>query len=245
MKIALVDDEQGCLEEMSCLCTSFGENAGYPMQTVTFGSGEAFLEAYDGGSFDLVFLDVYMEGIDGVRVALEMRRQDNSCLIVFLTSSMEFMPDAFTCHAFEYITKPFSKERIFDVLADAVKVLPQEHKYMELAAGRKSVRVFFHEIVSAVTDAHYIDITLAGGKMLRCRMTMPEFTGKTNGDSRFLPINKGIVVNAEYILEFERVCCIMENGARFPVRVRDSAKVEQMVWDYHFERIRRRQGKGV
>lgn len=242
MKIALVDDEQECLEEIGRFCHSFGEEAGCIVEIVSFDSGEAFLKAFAADGFDLVFMDIYMKGMDGVAAALEMRRQDNGCLLVFLTSSRDFMTDAFTCHAFEYVTKPFSRERIFHVLSDAMAVLPQKQKYMELAAERKIVRVFLDEIVSAVTDAHYVVITLTGGeRRLRCRMTMPEFLEKAGCDARFIPVNKGIIVNAEYILAFEKGCCILESGAKFPVRVRDGAKVEQMARDYHFERIRRRQ----
>lgn len=228
---------------MDRLCVSFGRDAGYLVETVPFDSGESFLSSFYSGSFDLVFMDVYMGGMGGLAAALEMRRQDNGCLLVFLTSSSEFMPDAFSCHAFEYITKPFSRKRIFDVLSDAMKVLPQEQKYIELASDRKSVRLFLDEIASAVTDAHYLDITLADGEQLRCRMTMPEFLEKTGGDARFITVNKGIAVNAEHILEFESCCCIMENGTKFPVRVRNSARVEQMARDYHFENIRRRQAE--
>ncbi len=245
MKIALVDDEQKCLEEIKQLCSSFEENTGYPVETFLFDSGEGFLAAFQAGCFDLVFMDIYMESMNGVAAALKMRRQDRYCLLVFLTYSMEFMPDAFSCHAFEYVTKPFSKERIFDVLSDAVKILPQEQKYMELIADRKSIRIFFDEIVSAVTDAHYLDITLANGKKLRCRLTMSKFLKKTDGDPRFIPVNKGIAVNAEYILGFEMGCCTMENGAKFPVRVRDSAEIEQMARDYHFEKIRKRQTRSA
>ena len=241
MKIALVDDEQKFLYEIKLLCGSFEEDTGYPVETVLFDSGETFLAAFEAGCFDLVFMDIYMEGMDGVAAALEMRKSDSGCLLVFLTSSTDFMPDAFSCHAFEYVTKPFSEKRIFDILADAVKVLPQEQKYIELAADRKTVRVFLSDIASAATDAHYIMVTLADGRGLRCRMTMPEFMEKTGGDARFIPINKGIAVNAEFILEFKNGCCVMESGARFPVRVRDSARAEQLASDYHFEKIRSRQ----
>ncbi len=241
LKIALVDDEQTCLEEMSRLCGSFGAAAGYPVETASFDSGEAFLASFEAGGFDLVFMDVYMKGIDGIAAALQMRRQNCSCLLVFLTSSSEFMPDAFSCHAFEYVVKPFSAKRIFDVLSDAIRVLPQNRKYVALVSARKPVHIFLDEITSAVTDAHYLNITLAGGEQLRCRMTMTEFMEKTGCDTRFIPVNKGITVNAEYILEFEKGCCAMKNGVKFPVRVRDGAKIEQMARDYHFEKIRRRQ----
>ena len=241
LKIAFVDDEPGGLDEIEQICRNFGKETGHPVETLPFESGEAFLKAFETGSFDLVFMDIYMEGMNGVAAALKMRRQDRGCLLVFLTSSMDFMPDAFSCHAFEYVTKPFTKERIFDVLSDAVKVLPREQSYVELTADRKTVCLFLDEIASAVTDAHYLDITLTDGRKLRCRMTMTEFMEKIGADPRFIPVNKGIAVNAEHILAFEKGCCIMESGARFPVRVRDSAKVEQMARDYHFEKIRRRQ----
>ena len=241
LKIALVDDEQACLEEMSRHCGRFGEDTGYPVETVSFDSGEAFLGSFETGDFDLVFMDVYMKGIDGITTALQMRRQNNSCLLVFLTSSKEFMPDAFSCHAFEYVVKPFPAKRIFDVLSDAVKVLPQNRKYVALVSDRKPVHIFLDEITSAVTDAHYLDITLTGGERLRCRMTMTEFMEKTDCDPRFIPVNKGIAVNVEHILDFEKGCCVMKSGVKYPVRVRDGAKIEQMAREYHFEKIRRRQ----
>lgn len=241
MKIALVDDEQECINEMSSLCVSFGQSTGYHMEIFPFDSGETFLETLDSGSFDLVFMDIYMKGIDGIAAALKMRQQNSECILVFLTSSMEFMPDAFSCHAFEYVIKPFSKKRIFHVLSDVVKVLPQEKKYIELTINRKNVCVFLDEIVSIVTDAHYLDITLENEEKLHCRMTMTEFINKINGDTRFLPINKGISVNAEYILSFENGVVVMESGVSFPLRVRDSENIKQMAMDYNFNKIRNHQ----
>ena len=241
LKIAIVDDEKECLNEMGRFCGEFGVHFAYPVETVLFASGESFLEAFEGGGFFVVFMDIYLDGMDGIAAALKMRSMDSRCLLVFLTSSSEFMPDAFSCHAFEYITKPFSRQRIFDVLSDAVKVLPHTQNYINFANGREKIRVPLDQIVSAVTDAHYLDVTLANGKKLRCRMTMAEFTKKAGRDARFILVNRGISVNAEYILTIEGRCCVMENGTKFPVRVRDSARIEQAVLDYNFGNIRSQQ----
>lgn len=241
MKIALVDDEQKYLDEMAGLVSDFGTQHSCQMETVPFLNAEAFLTAFEDGGFSAVFMDIYMDGMDGVTAALKMRGLDSGCILVFLTSSMEFMPDAFSCHAFEYITKPFSPQRIFNVLTDILEVLPPLQKYIEVSSERKTVRVFLDEIASVITDAHYLDIGLSDGGRLRCRMTMAEFMGLTDGDSRFLSVNKGIAVNAEYILEFEDNCCVLENGAKFPIRVRDRLKIEQAARNYNFEKIRNRQ----
>lgn len=241
MKIALVDDEQKYLDEMTQLCCNFGARHRCQLETVPFLSGEAFLEAFEDGGFSAVFMDIYMDGMDGVAAALKMRSLDHRCILVFLTSSTDFMPDAFSCHAFEYVTKPFSPRRIFQVLTDILEVLPSPQKYIKVISDRQTVRVFLDDIVSTATDAHYLDICLLDGRKLRCRMTMTEFMGLADNDPRFFPINKGITVNADYVLEFENNCCVMENGARFPIRVRDRLKIEQAVRDYHFRRIRERQ----
>lgn len=119
-------------------------------------------------------------------------------------------------------------------------MMPPLPKYIEVANGRKIVRVFLDEIASVVTDAHYLDITLSSGEKQRCRMTIPEFFDLTGRDPRFLPVNKGIMANADYILEFEDNCCIIEDGTRFPVRVRERLKIERAARDYHFGKIRER-----
>ena len=108
-------------------------------------------EAFENGGFSVVFMDIYMDGMDGVAAAMKMRGIDSKCVPI------------------------------------------------------------------------------------------PEFVALTGGDSRFLPINKGIIVNAEYILEFEDNCCVMENGAKFPIRVRDRLQIEQAARDYHFGKIRNHQ----
>lgn len=244
MRIALVDDDQKCLAKMENICHDFGTQNHCQMETVCFMSGEAFLKSAESGKFSMVFMDVYMSGMNGIATAQKMKEQDIDCLLVFLTSSTEFMPDAFSCHAFEYITKPFVSQRIMDVLHDAVKILPTSSKYIEIASGRNTIPILHNDILSVVTDAHYLNIELTDGTVLRSRMTIPEFMAQLGSDPRFIPVNKGIVLNADYILDFEGNCCILENGTRFPVRVRDRTKTEQEVRNYHFNKIRRRQRLG-
>ncbi len=65
-----------------------------------------------------------MNGMDGVSAAKKLRENNGACLLIFLTSCGERMPEAFSCHAFEYIIKPFTPERVGNVLRDAFARLP-------------------------------------------------------------------------------------------------------------------------
>lgn len=240
MRIALVDDEQSFLDEMAEICRDFALENRLEIELSRYCDGDSFLRSEE--DFSVVFMDIYMNGTDGVRTAQKLRERDSSCLLIFTTTSTEHMPEAFSCHAFEYIVKPFSPQRVKEVLSDAVKLLPPTEEYAELYSERKTVRAALGDIVSAMTDAHYLEVGLTDGTILRCRMTMGQFAEQT--DERFILINQGIIVNADYITDFENNCCILENGARFPIRVRDRLNIEQAVRDYNFDKIRSKQRYG-
>ncbi len=245
MRIAIVDDEKSCREDLARLLSAFGEEHRRRLDPVPFHSAEAFFEALGRERFPMVFMDIFMEGMDGVAAAAKLRETDKRCLLVFLTSSEDFRPDALSVHAFEYIVKPFSPDRVAAVLEDALAVLlPPEEKYIEVVSGRKTVPLRLEDILSTVTDAHYVDIALADGSVVRSRMTLQAFLALTQGDPRFITVNKGIVLNADRVSRIEGSCCVMENGTRFPIRVRDRAQVERAVDDYRCSKIRGRQRYG-
>ena len=244
MRVAVVDDEASCQAEIKNLVETFGRENGVRLEVVPFSGGEAFLEAFERERFAIVFMDIFMEGMDGLDTATRQRELDKRCPLIFLTSSGDHHPSAFSVHAFEYILKPPARERLYAVLRDALAVLPSMSRYIEVVSERRTVRLDLQSIVSAVTDAHYVDIGLLDGSVVRSRMTLQEFLRLTADEPGFLAVNKGIVLNADYITRFEDNCCITENGGRFPVRVRDRVQVERMIRDYIVRNIRSEQRRG-
>lgn len=241
MNVAVVDDEKKYLTEMEILCTDYKSKNGLQMELFCFSSGETFLDAMAGITFSIVFMDIYMDGIDGISAARKLRERDTASLLIFLTTSQEFMPEAFSCHAFEYISKPILKERVESVLDDALKILPPPQKFIEVSSGRQTVRIFLHDIMYAITDAHYLEFYLADSPALRCRMTMVEFLVLTGQDPRFILVNRGVLINIEHLRTYEDSCCVMDNGRKLPMRVREAGRIEQAIRDYNFDTIRRQQ----
>lgn len=244
MNIALVDDDKRYLAEMETLCREYGQKRDCPMEVFPFSGGKAFLAALANTRFSIVFLDIYMEDTDGITAAKALRKKEPGCILIFLSSSREFMPEAFSCHAFDYVSKPIDRERVERVLDDARKILPVSHKYIDLVHDRKTRRVYLRDIVFAVTDAHYLEVALSDGSTLRPRMTVTEFLQLTQNDSRFILANRGVLLNAEHICSFGDGCCVMKGGVKLPLRVKDAKRVEQAVMDHNFETIRRRQHMG-
>lgn len=238
MQVAIIDDEPNYLEEIGRLCRE-SELQGRDSVTVSlFSSGETFLDTFQEGMYQIVFMDIFMEGMDGIETARRMREKDHSCFLIFLTSSVDFMPEAFSCHAFDYVTKPFTGQRIFQVLSDVQKHLPELPPYIEITRGKQIIPLLLSDIVSATNDGHYLNICTRSNSSLRCRMTMEHFIRLTGNDSRFLSVNRGILVNADYIRENDREHCTMTDGTRLPIRIRESQKLENELRQYHFAKIR-------
>lgn len=67
----------------------------------------------------LVFLDVEMPGKTGVECARVIQDMNPAIVLIFATAHDEYMGDAFEVYAFDYLLKPFKKERVMQTLERA------------------------------------------------------------------------------------------------------------------------------
>lgn len=238
MRIAAVDDDRILLDHLISICQDYAKSRSIALTVDGFSQGPALLEAWAPRTYSLVFVDVYMEPMDGVQLAQELRRRQQDLCIIFLTTSGDFMPDAFALHAFHYIQKPYSKAQIFSVLDDAIRVLPRQEGQLDIMCGGSLEHLRVGEIVSAVSDAHYLQIATISGAQYRTRMTMAEFLTALSEQPAFLRINKGIVINMDYVEAVESLSCRMVTGARHPIKVRDRVQIERQIQAHIFGRLR-------
>lgn len=244
MRIAIVDDVSAEVELVKKLLARWSGESAAELDVSCFDSGEAFLDAFSENRFDVVFMDIYMNGITGAETARLLREKDSRVILIFLTSSREHTREAFSCHAFEYIEKPASYDRVFAVMSDIMKIMPSEEKYIEFISCRQTMRLLYSDVISAVSVDHYIEITAASGQTYKTRMKFSDFAESLMTDGRFLKINKGILVNMDFAVSFEGSVCVMRNKLRLPVKVRERARIEKQWLQYNFEKIRTGQKNG-
>ena len=91
---------------------------GNPVVCDLYESGDAFLHRAAAGPYAVVFLDICMEGTNGIATARQLREKDPHLLIVFVTSSPEYVWEAFPVHPFDYLLKPYKEEKIRQLTAE-------------------------------------------------------------------------------------------------------------------------------
>lgn len=147
MNIAIIEDsgqELSLLER--CLQSYLSSRQVYRVID-TYTSGEAFLENWPSKSYDLVFLDILMEGISGIEVARKIRETDSECLLIFISSSKEYALQGFEVRAFDYLLKPLSEERFQKTMDLCQNELAKHIRYIEVKESRTLVKIPLNEII--------------------------------------------------------------------------------------------------
>lgn len=76
--------------------------------------------------FDILFLDIYMQGLNGIETASKIRTLMKDTKIIFISSSSEHYPEAFDVFAFKYIFKPLNPHKLIHVLDQALMDITNE-----------------------------------------------------------------------------------------------------------------------
>lgn len=241
MKICIVDDEQNCIDDLHSLLFWYAKEKNIDVSFYFFNDGDSFLKAYKPEYYDIVFLDIYIGETTGMKLAEAIRKQSENGMIIFCTTSINDMPQAFRFHAFEYIIKPPDFDRIKHIMDDAIAILPKLEKYIDLQSGSESIKLAVSNIMYAVSSGHYLEINLRGGESHSVRTTMAQLKEKLADDERFLSINKGVIVNMDYIKNIADKNCMMNDDTALPIKIREVNNIKQHWQNYSFEQIRKGQ----
>ena len=91
-------------------------------------------------NYDVLLLDIIMPGLNGIGAAREIRENDRSIPIIFLTSSPEFAVESYRVRAFDYLLKPVNGEELFRSL-DNIYALKQSKKRDDAGSSSKRPRL--------------------------------------------------------------------------------------------------------
>ena len=239
IRIAIVDDQQS---DREALKNDLPQHmpVGLSASISCFDSSETFLQSFTPGDDSLVFLDICMGGMNGIEAARRVRQRSARCLIVFLTSSREYAFDAFPVHPFDYLVKPYRQEEIDRVLNSALRFIAESETQVEIRLPRQSILLAHSQIAAIASRGHRVDIFTVPGACLESSMTFGELDTMLRGDERFLPCNRGVLINMDEALKLDGESILMANGMHFPLRQRNRLELINHFTEYQIKRMIRK-----
>ncbi|MCI9008722.1 MAG: response regulator transcription factor [Lachnospiraceae bacterium] len=238
LRVAVCEDNPEEYEQLFLMI----QDSGFPVRVSMFESGEAFLAEYHPGCYDLVLMDIYLNGISGVEAVRLIRKTDPELPVAFTTCSPDHALEGYRLDVARYMEKPITKQAVQEILKLAYEKR-RNRPGIQVLNGGKNVSVPFGEILCAEQKGHYVLYHLTDGRVLRSK-------GKLNDVEAFFPkppyirCHKSYLANLAYVTGLDKELMIyqMRDGTNVHIR-RESLKKAKDAWEsWLFQRARKEGG---
>ena len=207
LNIAICDDEEIIREQIKELTEK--EKSGLCMEL--YETGDALLASRK--QFDIVFLDIQMEGTNGIETAKRLRQRDEDTILIFITGIREYVFEAFDVAAFHYLLKPIEEEKFREVFRRAGRELEKrKSKRRETVFIKTRNRSFSLEkdsILYIESRGKKVEIHTTG-ETIEAYASMNEMEGQLGGG--FFRCHRGYLVNMAYVAEYDSGSITLNNG---------------------------------
>ena len=106
-RIAIVEDRPNDAERLQVALSQYAQDKQIEISCTVWGSAEAFLDQYKH-QYEIIFMDIRLPGMDGMRAARHLREMDHTVLLVFLTTLAQYAVEGYEVEAIDYIIKPIT-----------------------------------------------------------------------------------------------------------------------------------------
>jgi two-component system nitrogen regulation response regulator NtrX len=134
-KILIIDDELSIRDSLAGILSDEG------FLPVCAESGEAGLKVLDDEGIDLVLLDIWMPGMDGLEVLAEIKRRNPGLPVIMISGhgSVETAVKATKLGAFDFIEKPPSYDKIVLAVNNGLQMrrLAEENEILRAKSGKQ------------------------------------------------------------------------------------------------------------
>ncbi|MBD5492664.1 MAG: response regulator transcription factor [Lachnospiraceae bacterium] len=174
-----------------------------------FQSGRELLQAIE--SFDIIFLDIMMQDLDGMKTAQMFREKDFDKMLIFVSSSREYVFEAYDVEAFQYLLKPLDDRKLKRVLQKAVlKTENRSQEFIIVSRERQKKKLLLDDIYYFEIQGRVVDVHGPEG-IFTYYEQIGELESKLR-DKGFFRCHKSYLINLKYVDGYNRKEAILENG---------------------------------
>lgn len=146
MNIAICDDEHLFCTKLKTMLEQFFSLRGIPCAIHLFISGQDLLHS-NPGQYDLIFLDMRMEEMDGFAVGQAIRAQNGEVQIIYVSSLLEYAPLGYQVGAFRYLLKTDLERTLDNCLLSAMQKLGLRQEAYHFTSEGSQYAVYLEDIL--------------------------------------------------------------------------------------------------
>lgn len=211
MKVSVVENEKLHADSIRSFLIKWSEEHQTMLDIDIFKSGEEFLHS-DGLSCDLVFMDIMLDGMDGIATAHRSRELGFKGQIVFLTAFSEYVFDGYGVQALNYLLKPVAYEKIAKCLSHVVKL--KSGDYYTFRRQGSVIRIPHSQIIYFASANHYTQIITTEETYTQLESIKKIYSYLPD---QFQFCHRTVIVNTEHITLLKGRELVLSNNIKLPV----------------------------
>lgn len=229
IKIAICDDDDFICNQLKKILIDLEDIYLEKMDIKIFYSGiELDHSIQNGGGYDLIFLDIEMEQMNGVEVGKKLRNEyeDEATQIIYISSMENYAMELFQVRPMDFIIKPLTYEKISEVLDTVLKLLSKSNEIFRYQTGHAVCKIPLKDILYFESVNRKINIITASKKDI--------FYGVLNNIYKelqpynFIYIHKSFLVNYNHIVRFEYKQVTMSDNRILPISQQNRKSVRSL-----------------
>lgn len=232
LNLLICDDDTQEIARLERLLDTYAQRTGTAFQVTSCSAPRDILEELEHSDrFDVMFLDIYLDSLNGLDLARLIRRENTRSKLIFVSTSQDHALEAFGVNASQYLVKPVA----YNALAQTLDRLLALEPCITVANGAQLVRVPLGELVYTETQRHYQALFLVNGTSERARMTRAELCELLGQQKRFARVGASFLVNLDYVIRISADGVELQGGRVIHVPRRALAELKQQYFDYYCE----------
>ena len=229
VSIMICDDLPEIRAQLRGYLQNYERSHGLELNLEAVADGAQLLAQWKPGRWDLIFLDIFMPLLDGIETARRLRKNDDKCEIVFVTTSREHGMEGYELHAMDYLTKPVAQQDVDEVMDWFLRARAEKRSelYLRTPDGEETVRA--QEIRYIETRGHTC-VVHTTAQDLTVRRSIDELSAGL--DDAFFRCHKSFLVNFAHVAGIERNAFRMDSGDSVPISAanRSRSKSALLAW---------------
>lgn len=213
MRILICDDEPQYLDTLRAHVFQYMSNRFIEHEIVAVTDPVDIYHSHQ--FFDLAFLDIQMDGIDGISLAKELRKRNSKLALFFITNFEEYQDDAMDLQAFRFFKKPFDVIRLYAGLDKAMEYIDGTYVNIFLSGNSQQQRILIDNIIY-ITRSNRKTLLVSKDDSFFTKETFDEWCEKLP-QLFFYPVHKSFLVNLHYVSQYSYKELFLDNGTRIPI----------------------------
>lgn len=219
MNIAICDDDKVLCSSLETQLWKLGKKHNVSMNISVFFDGQTFWNAIQqNNDFDLIFLDILMDNMNGITVGQAIRNVlgDEECKIVYISVYDEYAMDLFAIRPMDFLIKPINEEKLEAIWELYNKLHHNESKYFCYLENGNQKYIVYQRILYFRADNRKVEIHTTDGDVIKFYDKISEVRKQTES-SKFVQISRSELVNYQAIDEYKVDEILLRNGERLPI----------------------------